>query len=226
MIDVPKTFGALFVGGIISAIFTGVAIVQTFAYFKFYPKDRIPLKILVYHLSCFFMLIDICHIIFVTCAVWYYVIENFGKPEMIDDIPWSLAFTIAFTAILTFLVHTVYCISKDNYIVSVPLVSNYRIYVYRSILTINFRWSFTAGLALSAVLDVLITACLCFYLKSKQKKNSSLNSILDSLMLYAFESGSLTCAATLVSLICWLTMKHNLIFMGLHFVISKRKLFS
>jgi len=48
-----------------------------------------------------------------------------------------------------------------------------------------------------------------------------MNGILDKLMLYAFENGSLTCAATVVSLVCWLTMHTNLIFMGIHFVISK-----
>ena len=86
-----------------------------------------------------------------------------------------------------------------------------------------------------------------------------MNHVLDTLILHAFENGSLTwyaryplspsleskpsysSAAAVVSLICvshslfsplehidrnqrppkWLTMHHNLIFMGLHFIISK-----
>jgi hypothetical protein len=40
-------------------------------------------------------------------------------------------------------------------------------------------------------------------------------------MLYAFEVGALTTMATVSTLICWLLMHHNLIFMGLHFIICK-----
>ncbi|KAI0931040.1 hypothetical protein AcV5_005388 [Taiwanofungus camphoratus] len=45
--------------------------------------------------------------------------------------------------------------------------------------------------------------------------------IIDSITLYTVENGSLTCVTTIVSLVCWLTMSHNLIFLGLHFAISK-----
>lgn len=48
-----------------------------------------------------------------------------------------------------------------------------------------------------------------------------MNHVLDKLILYSFENGSLTCAAVVVSMICWLERGNNLIFLGLHFVISK-----
>ncbi|KAF8990099.1 hypothetical protein BDQ17DRAFT_1414163 [Cyathus striatus] len=236
MTDVPKTFGALLAGGIVSAILSGAAIVQTFAYFKFYQRDHVVLKMLVFAV----WLMDICHIIFVTYSVWFYVIENFGKPEMIDYITWSLALTMGFTAILIFLVHIffvyrIHKLSKGDYRVSVPLgiitcarlgfacLMTDKMITLKSfdMFIVKCAWVLTTGLALAAILDVLITACLCYYLKSKQNEYSSLNNILDSLMLYAFESGSLTCATTLATLVCWITMKHNLIFLGLHFIISK-----
>ncbi|KAF5332726.1 hypothetical protein D9611_005468 [Ephemerocybe angulata] len=50
---------------------------------------------------------------------------------------------------------------------------------------------------------------------------SRMNAVLDALVLYTFETGMVTGVATAVCLITWLTMKHNLIFLGLHFVISK-----
>lgn len=88
---------------------------------------------------------------------------------------------------------------------------------------------------------------------------TSLNSVIDSLILYTFEIGSLTgyvtsiwsvhqcfltaghSFATIVSMICvrtfpptsvshtligkkWLSVKNTLIFLGLHFIIAKRKL--
>jgi len=151
-----------------------------------------------------------------------------------------MALTIAFTAILTFLVHQffiyrIYKLSKKNIFVAGPMALLAFIRLCFACLTTatmiklrslplfiqEYTWSFTCGLALSALIDVLITSLMCYYLKKSHKTDSSLNYVLDTLMLYAFENGSLTCAGTCISLICWLTMPNNLIFMGLHFVISK-----
>jgi len=85
----------------------------------------------------------------------------------------------------------------------------------------HYKFVFTMGLALSSVVDLIITASLLSLLQAKRTGISTLDGVIDSLILYAFETGSLTCAATIASMICWLTMSNNLIFMGLHFVISK-----
>ncbi|KAH0582172.1 hypothetical protein H2248_011823 [Termitomyces sp. 'cryptogamus'] len=85
----------------------------------------------------------------------------------------------------------------------------------------DFRWLFSLGLALSSIVDILITLCLCFLLQKNRTNSLSLDRIIDALILYTFEVGSLTCAGSITSMICWLTMNNNLIFMGLHFVIGK-----
>ncbi len=61
------------------------------------------------------------------------------------------------------------------------------------------KWSFTLGLALSCALDVIITASLCYFLLRNRKQTSSMNHVIDSLMLYAFENGSLTWYVTISS---------------------------
>uniref|UniRef100_A0A8H7Y4D5 DUF6534 domain-containing protein n=1 Tax=Psilocybe cubensis TaxID=181762 RepID=A0A8H7Y4D5_PSICU len=48
-----------------------------------------------------------------------------------------------------------------------------------------------------------------------------MNNIINSLMLYTFETGMVNCAASIATLICWVTMKDNLIFLGIHFAIGK-----
>jgi len=208
--------------------------VQALAYFKFYPLDRITTKSLVF--TVWFMCL--CHLTFTSTAIWSYLIADFGQSERIDDIPWSLALTIALTAFLTFLVHSffvhrIHKLSKRKFYLSVPLgilalsrlafgsLTTSRMISLGSLerFVETYRWSFTTGLAISAILDVLITVCLCVLLKINQQQDSSLNYVLDTLMLYAFETGSLTCFTTLVSLICWVLMPWNLVFMGLHFVI-------
>ncbi|KAF8185660.1 hypothetical protein BJ912DRAFT_972757 [Pholiota molesta] len=235
-VDVPRTFGALLLGGIIAAVFSGIVTAQTFAYFKFYTNDSAGTKALV---SAVWVL-DVCHMVFISAALWDHLIAHFGDVGRISYIPWSMALTIAFTAILTFLVHQffvyrIYRLSKKRFLVagSIAFLSFARL-CFACLTTATmiklqslplfvqqYTWSFTIGLTLSAVIDVLITTFMCYYLKKSHKADSSLNHILDTLMLYAFENGSLTCAGTFISLLCWLIMPSNLIFMGLHFVISK-----
>ncbi|KAF8835499.1 hypothetical protein BDN67DRAFT_1005827 [Paxillus ammoniavirescens] len=85
----------------------------------------------------------------------------------------------------------------------------------------KFRWIFTLGLALSCFVDIMIAGFLCYSLRSNRKASSSMDRVINSVILYTFENNSLTSAATVVSMICWLTMPSNLVFMGLHFVIGK-----
>ncbi|KAF9523105.1 hypothetical protein CPB83DRAFT_63888 [Crepidotus variabilis] len=233
---ITGTFGALFIGGIVAILFSGVVTSQAFSYFKNSSGDGPAVKALA---ICVWGL-DFFHSIWVTIALWDHLIAHFGEAGRIDYIPWSLALTIAFTAILTFLVHLffvyrIYKLSHGNLYICLPLalmacgrlcfacLTTAKMIQLRSLSRFVqlYTFSFTSGLSLSSALDILITSCMCYLLARNQKANSSMNHVLDKLMLYTFENGSLTCAATLASLICWLTNKSNLIFMGLHFVISK-----
>ncbi|KAF8079374.1 hypothetical protein FPV67DRAFT_114924 [Lyophyllum atratum] len=84
-------------------------------------------------------------------------------------------------------------------------------------------WVFTTGLSLSAGTDVIITGWLCYFLREMRGRMGStiMIQLVDTLTLYTIETGALTSVATIASLICWLTMPTNLIFLGLHFVIGK-----
>ncbi|KAK0437620.1 hypothetical protein EV421DRAFT_1827382, partial [Armillaria borealis] len=74
-------------------------------------------------------------------------------------------------------------------------------------------WVFTLGLTLSSAVDILITGSLFGLLHTSRSDAENLKPIIDSLILYTFETGSLTCAATIIDMICWITMSSNLIFM-------------
>ncbi|KAJ2913656.1 hypothetical protein MD484_g6756, partial [Candolleomyces efflorescens] len=236
MTDIARTFGALMLGGIAAILFCGITQAQVFLYFKLYPRDRIFIKILV----LFIWMLDTLHSAFITAALWDHLISHFGDSARIDHVPWSLALTIAITAVLTFSVHCfliyrIHQLSGQKLYIAVPLgmmacarvsfacLTTAKLVQLRSLelFVTQFTWSFTTGLTISTVLDIFITVLLCYLLRSRQKQYSSMNRVLDALILYTFESGALTMAATLVCLITWLTMPENLIFMGLHFVISK-----
>jgi len=236
MVDIPSTLGALFIGGFVAALFSGVVCSQAFAYFKNYPGDPPLLRVL----AGVVWILDFLHIVWVVCALWDHLISHFGQGAQVDYIPWSLAMSIAFTATLTilvhlFLIHRIYKLSYGNLFISLPLVplacarlcfacvTTAKMIQLRSLAHFVqlYTWSFTSGLALSSGLDVLITSLLCFLLYKNRKDHPSTNHILDKLTLYTFENGLLTCIVAFTSLICWITNKKNLVFMGLHFVISK-----
>jgi len=82
-------------------------------------------------------------------------------------------------------------------------------------------WVFTLGVTLSASVEFIITTTMIIFLKKSRTGFESMNHIINSLVLYTLETGGITCAVTIVSLICWLCMRHNLIFLGLHFAIAK-----
>ncbi|TFK61259.1 hypothetical protein BDN72DRAFT_471210 [Pluteus cervinus] len=235
-VDIPRTYGALLVGGFVAATFSGVVTVQACAYSKLFPRDRLALKLLV----LLVWVLDSCHTCFVISSLWDHFVTHFGDVRRIDYIPWSLALTVAFTAALTFVVHCffvrrIHKLSVGNWLITVPLtmlacarlafacLTTAKMITLRSMTLFveKYTWSFTLGLSISSLLDILITGFLCYLLLRSQKETSSLNHVLDKLLLYAFESGSLTTAAAVVSLACWISMPTNLIFMALHFVISK-----
>jgi len=235
-VDIPGTLGALFIGGFVAAGLSGVVCSQAFAYFKNYPSASPLLKAL----AAVVWILDFLHIIWVVCALWDHLISHFGQGAQVDYIPWSLAMSIAFTATLTilvhlFLIHRIYKLSHGNLFISFPLVilacarlcfaclTTAKMIQLRSLAQFVrlYTFSFTSGLALSSGLDVLITFSLCFLLYKNRKDHPSTNHILDKLTLYTFENGLLTCIVAFTSLICWLTKGSNLVFMGLHFVISK-----
>ncbi|KAF8884656.1 hypothetical protein BD779DRAFT_1536296 [Infundibulicybe gibba] len=236
MVDISRTYGALLIGGVVASAFSGIVTVQFCAYFKFYPCDPVSLKLLV---SVVWFL-DILHTVLINISLWDHLIVHYGESSRIDLVPWSLALTVGVTAILIFFVHCffinrIYKLSKNKIYLAVPLLAlaalrlsiafltTTKLISYNSLsrFVVYYMWSVTAGLSLSCFVDVLITGLLCILLQSGKKTNSSLNHVLDSLMIYAFENGALTCVATIVSMICWLTMPSNLIFLGIHFVISK-----
>jgi len=234
--DVPKTYGALLLGALFASFLSGATTVQTVVYLKLYPEDSSFTKGLVTVVWA----LDITHTALVWDGIWSYFIRDFGDASKINTIPLSISLTVIFTGILTLLVHShyvirIYRLSKRNLWICTPIVvlavcrvcsacacsaEMIRFDTFPSFRA-RFRWLFSLGLALSSAVDVIITLTLFFFLYMSRSKSLSLDSVIDSLILYTFEIGSLTGFATIISMICWLAAEHSLIFLGLHFVIGK-----
>ncbi|KAJ7146502.1 hypothetical protein C8R44DRAFT_864262 [Mycena epipterygia] len=238
--DIPTTMGALLIGGFFASVLSGIVNIQTLYYFTTYKSDTMGVKFLVFGVWG----LDTLHTAFIWAAMWEYLIGNYGDTSKIDFIPWSIALTVILTAIVTFFVHCFFAhrillLSKKNILMASPVVilaivrlaaasvSTWEMFHYQSydLFKLHARWIFTLGLSVSSTVDIVITVLLFILFQSSRPDAGHLNHIIDKLMLYAFETGSLTCVVssigTIISMICWVAMSQNLIFLGLHFVIGK-----
>jgi len=233
---IESTYGALLIGGFIGIAFSGIVTAQTFLYFAMYRADPTRLKLLV----SFVWTLDLFHTTLVCASIWTYFVLHFGDGDYINFIPRVLPVTVILTACLTFtvhmfFVHRIYRLTKHNLFICVPIAVLAFLRVCSAcvsssgMLTLqtfsgfieHFGWVFTVGLSLSSTVDVLITTTLCYNLETSRTGSSSLNRVINLLMLYTFENGLITCIGAVMSLIFWLTAPRDLVFFGIHFVISK-----
>ncbi|EKM83176.1 hypothetical protein AGABI1DRAFT_69412 [Agaricus bisporus var. burnettii JB137-S8] len=229
--SVVGTYGALFLGGFFASILSGLVALQVLVYFKLYNNDPRHLKTLVRPLAILLLsIIDMFHTGLVIAGLWDYLIKNFGHADRIGIIPWYVN-----SGIPHFYSHRIFRLSRQNYFIAVPIcilavcrlvsasATTAEMVLTGSFLEFRskFYWLFTLGLGLSSVVDIIVTCSLFLLLRTKRTANFNVDAVFDLLILYAFETGSLTAAGTVLSMICWLTMSNNLIFMGLHFVIAK-----
>ncbi|KAH9855829.1 hypothetical protein C2E23DRAFT_866466 [Lenzites betulinus] len=226
------------IGGLIALFLSGVVFMQVAMYFQLYSTDRRRTKGLVSVANVFSMtavVLDVLHSSMVITANWEDLVMNYGAYAELNSIAWSIA--VGVSAITTFIVHgffihRIYALSKGNLYITTPLITlallrvvttsemiklgNYPLFVSK------FSWVFTLGLAVSASLDVLIAAIMCYYIrKGRSTAFVRMSRIIDILTLYAVENGMITCVATALSLFFWLFMRYNFVFLGMHLAINK-----
>lgn len=233
---VENTYGALLLGAFLACCLSGIVTVQSFLYIKLYPQDATRNKIMV--AAVWFL--DTMHTCFVMASIWNYLIPHFGDVNRYNFIPWTVAVTIATTAVLTIIVHLflarrIHQLTKGDWRITAPILVLAVLRLCSASATTGemirlgsfalfakeCRWLFTLGLALSSTVDVLITVTLCYQLRNSRTGSLGMDNVIASLVLYTFENGSLTCAGTILSMICWLTMPYNRLFLALHFMIAK-----
>ncbi|KAJ3887375.1 hypothetical protein GG344DRAFT_68873 [Lentinula edodes] len=241
-VDIPKTFGALLIGAVFASLcvtlfldleqdgnvhpsLSGGITVQTLVYFKLYPSDGFNVKSLVIAL----WLLDACHTALIWSSQWEYFIGLYGMAEKIDYISTTLALSIVITVVIAILRLEQAAISLKS------LLKKHAVSATATTATISENTS-------DGCLDHLVVVHVTPKKQNGRRKasariisrplaffpivpylfyRSSLDGVIDTLILYTFETGSVTCAATIVSMICWISIPTQLIFMALHFIIGK-----
>ncbi|KAG1736995.1 hypothetical protein EDB19DRAFT_2025814 [Suillus lakei] len=251
MVSLPATYGAVLLGGFIASVLSGIITAQTFTYIKRYPADtRITKSIvaLTWVLDSIHTGL-VCTASWIFMIKWFGdegKIDYIPAPLAI-----SVALTAFLTLIVhCFFAHRIHkrkprlilvrdltkraSVTHNDWRISVPIVVLAFLRLIAALISTvemiemqtmtafrhNAEWVFTTGLSLSCVVDVLVAAVLCLTLRSSRSSYSNMDRIINSIILYTLENNALTSAATIISMICWVTMD-NLVFLGVHFVLSK-----
>ncbi|KIK35900.1 hypothetical protein CY34DRAFT_16742 [Suillus luteus UH-Slu-Lm8-n1] len=188
-------------------------------------------------------LLDLSHSALVAVALWDSIIATYGDLSKIDTIPWCIGPAIELTALITFLVQSFFAyriykrcaVQKKKLTVAIPIVAlsfarlimasitNSEMLKLKSYNTFfqRFSWIFTFGLLLSALVDIMITTFLCYFLRKNRPSFTDTMRIIDTLTFWTIQNGSMTSAAAIATLLCWKIMPSNRVFLGLHFVVAK-----
>ncbi|KAH8995616.1 hypothetical protein EDB92DRAFT_147644 [Lactarius akahatsu] len=204
--DIQNTFGAAFVGLLISTTLFGLTIVQTWIYFWHYGKrDPKALKFFV----AFITVMDTLHTILCAYAVYWYLVLNFGNVESLDSSMWALNIQVVVSIFISapvrlYYTRRVYKVSQSIFVpiliaALVVLGSSFGfLFTAKEFILQRFAnfhsltWIPSVGLTVGALADLLIAAAMCWSLYRRKTGYARTDSTIISLMAYSINSGLLT----------------------------------
>ncbi|KAN0135332.1 hypothetical protein V8E53_006897 [Lactarius tabidus] len=87
IVDIRNTYGAAFVGLIVSQMLWGLEIAQAWIYYwHYWNRDKKALKFLV----AFLVVMDTMSTIMSTCAIYWYLVVNFNNVEGLEFRVWFI----------------------------------------------------------------------------------------------------------------------------------------
>ncbi|KAK7454651.1 hypothetical protein VKT23_011404 [Stygiomarasmius scandens] len=99
LVDLGTTFGAMFVGSMVSLIIYGISCLQCYFYYLNYPGDELHIKMLV----LLVWVLDSLHVAFMCHAMYHYLITGYGVPKTLEYGTWSLFGSLALNVTVAFI---------------------------------------------------------------------------------------------------------------------------
>ncbi|EIW82509.1 hypothetical protein CONPUDRAFT_81986 [Coniophora puteana RWD-64-598 SS2] len=230
-----NTFGAAFIGVVVSAILYGITCVQTWFYFSDYEKDGLPMKLLVTAV----LLSDTVHQALITHTVYTYLVSNFGNPVELGELVWSLIVEVlfnGFTALMvqSFLAWRIWklsngCIWRTGSVMTLVIGEFVCVVIYVSKginlqtfaeLTALKSLSMTVN-AVAAAGDVLIAMFLCHLLHGARTGFSRSDSMINRLIVFTINTGLLTSLCAIASLVSIVAAPTTFIYISFYFCLGR-----
>ncbi|KAG1818656.1 uncharacterized protein BJ212DRAFT_1346674 [Suillus subaureus] len=231
------TLGALLVGFSVSATAFGMLTIQVFTYYRCFPQDKAGYKALV----ALIWSIAVIDQAFVGYGVYFYTITNYlnplplatGKPQ------WTLILQMTLGAVVGAIVKACFTLrvwrfSYRNWwltgflflmvlaqlgTATIFTVKCFELPSFAHMIALKALGSLSLGIGV--VTDMSIAAALCFYLQKMRSSHSTAYSMINTLTIYAVNTGLLTSTVSLSTLVLFNIMPTNFVFICLYFVLSK-----
>ncbi|KAJ7237139.1 hypothetical protein C8J57DRAFT_1194192 [Mycena rebaudengoi] len=235
LVNVSPTLGALELGVLLSYLLFGVTTTQLYVYHTRFPDDNWKLKLLV----AFVWACEATHSACVAHTLYLYTILNYGNPKsLIQALPFTFDTAVLFTSIITafvqgFFAYRIYILGKRR--IMVPAIS-WAISTFRLIACLGifgagvrmtslviyeaqFGWLMNTVWAISAVNDIGITVSLVYLLYTQRNEiHSKTVPLIDKLIFWTIETGMMTSAWALLTLIFFVAMGHNFVWLAIYII--------
>ncbi|TFK42305.1 hypothetical protein BDQ12DRAFT_719191 [Crucibulum laeve] len=231
-----NTVGAAFLGVVAASFLFGVTTLQAYWYYHSYPRDTLLHK---YSVAILWGL-DTFHLFLTIHAVYTYVVKGFGNTAGLVHILWSIQLQISVNVVMILMVHTLYALRVWRlggyhhgflgYIVAlvvsggfgIGIALAYEMYTVDTYPELErISWVINSSLAAVTVIDFVIAAAMCYYLRKSKGAASRLSSRISVVIQYTLGSGLLTSACSLSAMFTYILLPNTFIFLGVEFLLTK-----
>ncbi|EKM76842.1 hypothetical protein AGABI1DRAFT_130862 [Agaricus bisporus var. burnettii JB137-S8] len=236
-ISIGDTYGASYIGVIVTAALYGLTTLQTYFYYVNYPKDGPGLKLLV----ALIWSLDTLHMADVTYCIYYYLVTNYNNPPALAIGHWSLFLGVALNVTIAFIVQfyftaKIYALCK-RYKVFVTTLIGLTVFAHlafgmETVALLFIKKEFSrlpeityiaaTPFALLAVLsDIFIAGALCILLWGSKTGFKSTNNLISKLIIYAINRCLLTSVVAIAEVIAFTVSPKTLWYLAIDFAIGK-----
>ncbi|KAJ7722447.1 hypothetical protein DFH07DRAFT_856978 [Mycena maculata] len=237
LFSVDDTLGAAMIGFAFSCVIFGVNTNQVVTYFHRYPEGKVVYKFLV----SLIWTLELVDQVFIGHSVYFYTIVNYSDPLVLLTKPvvWTLILQLTIGAIIGTIVRLCFAMrvwrfSQRNVVVTGTVVALTMAelglaiaYTFRCFenpfLTVLPNLKLLASLALGAgvLTDVFTASALCYFLRKFRTGNRRADTLVNTLTIYAINTGAFTAAISLLTLIFYDMRPGNFQFLAFYFNLSK-----
>ncbi|KAJ7439464.1 hypothetical protein FB451DRAFT_1301842 [Mycena latifolia] len=234
------TYGALEIGAAAGTFLYGIETLQTFNYFRQFPKDSVLLKCTVAGI----WFLDLAQIICTLHAIYLMTVTFYGQPpdQQISTPPRSILLEsfctrVSATLVQSFFANRIRILSGTWYLMIpcfmliVPSFIGSFVLVGKLwgsssaliLIKTQLQWEMIAFSSLGPAIDILIASLMCFHLwrlRESATQFRRMRNTLDTLILWTVETTLLTSLAAIIEIILFL-VRNDLPFMTIHIIQSK-----
>jgi len=235
LLIVRQLYGTSLIGFALATTIYGISVLQVYLYYRGYPNDRFMLKFTV----ALLFLLDTLGSMFVGHAIYAYHVFNFFNPLQSLQVDWSFAaekFLVTCTTFVaqTFYAHTIWKATSNKFTVGIIMLMALTSLALGTVTTQELfngslavvstrRFAILSGLVqgFASLNDVVITACLCYYLRRNRGDLPTGRAIVDTLMVYAVSRGVLTAIAQILFLVTNVGLPGQTYWQPFHQIVGK-----